>query len=58
MCFFAIDKWIVDGIVNSFGWIPQFFGYGLRFTVQRGYLQGYATAMLLGVLVVLALIFL
>jgi NADH-quinone oxidoreductase subunit L len=56
--FFAIDKWIVDGIVNSFGWIPQFFGYGLRFTVQRGYLQGYATAMLLGVLVVLALIFL
>ena len=56
--FFAVDTWLVDGIVNSFGWIPQFFGYALRFTVQRGYLQGYATAMLLGVLVVLALIFL
>jgi len=56
--FFAFDRWIVDGIINSFGWIPQLFGYGLRFTVQRGYLQGYATTMLFGVLVVLALIFL
>jgi NADH-quinone oxidoreductase subunit L len=55
---FFIDSKLVDFIVESFGWIPQLFGYGLRFTVQRGYLQGYATAMLFGVLVVLALIFL
>jgi NADH-quinone oxidoreductase subunit L len=55
---FWIDSMLVDFIVNSFGWIPQLFGYGLRFTVQRGYLQGYATVMLFGVLVVLALIFL
>jgi NADH-quinone oxidoreductase subunit L len=55
---FGIDRFIVDGIVNAFGWIPQLAGFSLKLTVQRGYLQGYATAMLFGLMVILLLIFL
>ena len=55
---FGIDRFIVDGIVNMFGWIPQLAGFSLKLTVQRGYLQGYATAMLFGLMVILLLIFL
>jgi len=56
--FFAIDRYIVDFLVNLMGWIPQISGFGLKLTVQRGYLQGYATTMLFGVMIILALIFL
>ena len=55
---FAIDKFIVDGIINLLGWIPQLSGFALKLTVQRGYLQGYATVMLFGIMVILVLIFL
>ena len=55
---FGIDRFIVDGIINMFGWIPQLAGFSLKLTVQRGYLQGYATAMLFGLMVILLLIFL
>jgi NADH:ubiquinone oxidoreductase subunit 5 (subunit L)/multisubunit Na+/H+ antiporter MnhA subunit len=55
---FAIDKFLVDGIINMLGWIPQLSGFSLKLTVQRGYLQGYATAMLFGLMVILMLIFL
>jgi len=55
---FAIDKYIVDGIVNLMGWIPQLSGFTLKLTVQRGYLQGYATTMLFGVMIILLLMFL
>ena len=34
------------------------FGQSLRLTVQRGYLQGYAAAMLFGIAVILLIIFL
>jgi NADH-quinone oxidoreductase subunit L len=55
---FAIDKFIVDGIINLLGWIPQLSGFALKLTVQRGYLQGYATVMVFGIMVILVLIFL
>jgi NADH-quinone oxidoreductase subunit L len=55
---FAIDKFLVDGIINMLGWIPQLSGFALKLTVQRGYLQGYATAMVFGIMVILILIFL
>src|SRR5579859_2890786 len=56
--FFAIDRYIVDFLVNLMGWIPQLSGFALKLTVQRGYLQGYATTMLFGVMIILVLIFL
>jgi NADH-quinone oxidoreductase subunit L len=56
--FFAIDTYIVDVLVNLMGWIPQLSGFALKLTVQRGYLQGYATTMLFGVMIILVLIFL
>ncbi|HZN64939.1 MAG TPA: hypothetical protein VFB66_06530, partial [Tepidisphaeraceae bacterium] len=56
--FFAIDRYVVDGIVNVIGWVPQLSGAALKLSVQRGYLQGYAAAMLFGVAVILLLIFL
>lgn len=54
---FVIDRTVVDGIVRIVGYVPQVFGFLLSQTVQRGYLQGYAAAMLLGVAVILILIF-
>jgi len=56
--FFAIDRYVVDGIVNVMAWVPQLSGAALKLSVQRGYLQGYAAAMLFGVAVILLLIFL
>ena len=55
---YGIDRFLVDGLVNLFGWIPQLMGFSLKLTVQRGYLQGYATTMLFGVMVILLIIFL
>jgi len=55
--FYAIDRYLVDGLVWMVGFIPQFSGFILKLTVQRGYLQGYATAMLLGIAAILILIF-
>jgi NADH-quinone oxidoreductase subunit L len=54
---FAIDRTLVDGLVRVIGYIPQVFGFLLSQTLQRGYLQGYAAAMLLGIAVILILIF-
>ena len=56
--FFTFDRFIVDGLVNLMGWIPQLSGFTLKLTVQRGYLQGYATTMLFGVMIILLLVFL
>jgi len=55
---FGIDRYLVDGLVNLMGWVPQLSGFTLKLTVQRGYLQGYATAMLFGIMVILVIIFL
>jgi NADH-quinone oxidoreductase subunit L len=56
--FFAFDRIIVDGIVGLIGFIPQLGGFALKLSVQRGYLQGYAAAMLFGIAAILLVIFL
>jgi NADH-quinone oxidoreductase subunit L len=53
----AVDRWVVDGVVNLVGGSPQVPGWILKLTVQRGYLQGYAAAMILGIVVVLLCMF-
>lgn len=49
---YAIDRWIVDGLVNLVGRIPPLVG-GLMRSLQMGLVQFYALAMVLGVLVLL-----
>ncbi len=56
--FFWIDRVIVDGLVWLVSFVPQLSGFALKLTVQRGYLQGYATAMLFGILAILLFVFL
>lgn len=51
--FYWIDRWIVDGIVNLFGWLPREFGSLMR-SLQMGLVQFYAAAMVLGVVILLA----
>jgi len=54
---FAIDRFIIDGIIWLIGFIPQLSGFALKLTTQRGYLQGYAVTMLFGIAVILILVF-
>ncbi|HMO25551.1 MAG TPA: NADH-quinone oxidoreductase subunit L, partial [Tepidisphaeraceae bacterium] len=56
--FFAIDRYIVDGLVWLVGFVPQIGGFALKISTQRGYLQGYAVTMLLGIAAILLLVFL
>jgi NADH-quinone oxidoreductase subunit L len=56
--FFFVDRFIVDGLVWLVGFVPQLSGFALRMTTQRGYLQGYALTMLLGVAAILLFVFL
>ena len=53
----AFDRWVVDGIVNLVGGSPVVPGWFLKLTLQRGYLQGYAAAMVLGIVVILLCMF-
>ncbi len=53
-----VDIWIVDGAVWVVSFIPQAFGFGLKFFTQRGYLQGYAVTMLIGIAVILLIVLL
>jgi NADH-quinone oxidoreductase subunit L len=46
------DRWIVDGLVNVSGAVPQFAGAALR-SLQNGVVQFYALAMVLGLLVLI-----
>ncbi len=55
---FTIDRFIVDGFINALGFVPQFSGFVLKLTTQRGYMQGYAVTMLFGVAIILLVIFL
>jgi NADH-quinone oxidoreductase subunit L len=55
--FFAVDRFIVDGLVWLVSFIPQLSGFALKLTTQRGYLQGYALTMVFGVTVILLLFF-
>jgi NADH-quinone oxidoreductase subunit L len=54
---YNFDRWFVDMLVNMVGWICQLVGYLLKFTTQRGYLQGYGAAMLLGLAAILLFVF-
>ena len=56
--FFAFDRLVIDGVIWLIGFVPQVSGFALKLGVQRGYLQGYASAMLLGIAVILLLVFL
>jgi NADH-quinone oxidoreductase subunit L len=53
-----VIDWLIDKTVELIGFSPQFGGLALKLTVQRGYLQGYATAMLFGIMVILLILFL
>jgi len=53
----GIDRYIVDLLVFAVGFVPQLSGYVLKRTTQRGYLQGYALSMLLGLAVILLWMF-
>jgi NADH-quinone oxidoreductase subunit L len=55
--FFVIDQMVVDGLVWLIGFVPQAGGWALKLSTQRGYVQGYAAAMLFGIAVILLLIF-
>ena len=54
--FFAFDQVVVDGLVWLAGFVPQGAGFAVKVTTQRGYLQGYASAMVLGVLIILLIV--
>jgi NADH-quinone oxidoreductase subunit L len=53
----VFDRGVIDGLVTLAGGIPQVGGIILKITVQRGFLQGYAAAMLFGVAIILLIIF-
>ncbi len=53
----AIDRYVVDLLVFMVGFVPQLSGYIVKRTTQRGYLQGYALSMMLGVAVILIWVF-
>ncbi len=55
--FAYVDKLLVDGLVNLFGWIPRAFGSSLR-PLQGGNLHGYAVQMAGGVAVLLLIVYL
>jgi NADH-quinone oxidoreductase subunit L len=49
------DHWVIDGLVDFFGWVPALLGAALR-PVQNGLVQFYALAMVLGLLAMLGLL--
>src|SRR5439155_23741163 len=51
--FFAVDRFVIDGIVWIVSFVPQAFGWTLKLSSQRGNLQGYAVTMLFGIAVIL-----
>jgi NADH-quinone oxidoreductase subunit L len=56
-CYEFIDQLIVDGLVALTGLVPQIGGFVMKLATQRGYLQGYAAVMLLGIAAILLFIF-
>jgi NADH-quinone oxidoreductase subunit L len=55
--YYWVDRIVVDGLVWAVGFVPQFSGFALKLTTQRGYLQGYAGAMAFGIVVILLIVF-
>ncbi|HEX5243462.1 MAG TPA: NADH-quinone oxidoreductase subunit L [Tepidisphaeraceae bacterium] len=54
---FVIDRFIVDGLIGMAAYASWAWGFFLKITFQRGYLQGYAASMLLGIAIILLVIF-
>jgi NADH-quinone oxidoreductase subunit L len=54
---YQFDRIFIDGTLWTISFIPQLSGFALKLTTQRGYLQGYALAMILGIAVILLVIF-
>jgi NADH-quinone oxidoreductase subunit L len=55
---FLVDRFVIDGLVWAVSFVPMLSGFALKLSTQRGYLQGYAAVMLLGLAVILMMIFL
>jgi NADH-quinone oxidoreductase subunit L len=53
-----VDVWVIDGLVYVVSFVPQAAGFVLKFLTQRGYLQGYAVTMLIGIAVILLIVLL
>jgi len=49
---YAVDRFVIDGLVNVCGMVPKAFGATLR-PLQNGMIQFYALAMILGLLVLM-----
>ncbi|MDX1964536.1 MAG: NADH-quinone oxidoreductase subunit L [Pirellulales bacterium] len=49
---YAIDRWIIDGLVNFIGAVPAWCGQQMRL-LQNGMVQFYALAMVLGTIVLI-----
>jgi NADH-quinone oxidoreductase subunit L len=54
----AIDTFVIDGLIWVVSFIPQATGFALKLSTQRGYLQGYAVTMVVGVAIILIVVFL
>jgi len=55
--YWAIDRFVIDLAVGAVAWAPRLAAFVLKYTTQRGYVQGYALTMLLGIVVILLVIF-
>ncbi|MBI2934887.1 MAG: NADH-quinone oxidoreductase subunit L [Chloroflexi bacterium] len=55
--FEAIDKYVVDGIVNGLAALSMFFGRALR-GLQSGQLQAYGLAIVFGLVIIVAIFYL
>jgi NADH:ubiquinone oxidoreductase subunit 5 (subunit L)/multisubunit Na+/H+ antiporter MnhA subunit len=49
-----IDNYIVDGLVNTFGFVTRTVGTGLRY-IQTGFVQNYILVVFLGLVLLLLL---
>ena len=52
--FHLIDKLLVDGLVNTIGWLPRGLGWSVR-PSQSGVLNGYAVGMASGIAIIFVL---
>jgi NADH-quinone oxidoreductase subunit L len=53
----TIDDWIIDGVVFVVAGVATAESLILKNTIQRGYLQGYALAAIIGIAVILGVVF-
>jgi NADH-quinone oxidoreductase subunit L len=54
----GIDNFVIDGLIWVLSFVPQAGGFVLKLSTQRGYLQGYAVTMVVGVTIILLVVFL